>query len=193
MTESIALSVLTALAGTCAGVFAQSASAPAWLAPGAAAAAIVAGLGVIGWQVRRVWLSKHRPPATTGTGAPAGEVGQFAREAAEVVERLGAVLDAKAARIERLLDEADRKIRELDGLGTGAPRRDGFADRSRIAAGPRPQTRDAEHSPVGGGIQERILGLAERGLKPVEIATQLQQPVGQVELVIALNRGAVRL
>jgi hypothetical protein len=102
------------------------------------------------------------------------ELEEFLADARELSERLAANLDAKAARLERLIGQADERLGRLE---------------RHTEARPRQEAR--QHAPPDdtGPLNRRIYDLADRGLPPVEIAKQLSQQVGQVELILALRRG----
>lgn len=99
-------------------------------------------------------------------------------DAEELTGRLAASLDAKAARIERLIAQADERLGRLE-------------NQSLSEARPRPDRRNAQQAGVEdtGPLNRRVYDLADRGLPPVEIAKQLSQQVGQVELILNLRRG----
>ncbi len=83
-------------------------------------------------------------------------------EAEELVRRLSATLDNKAARLEILLEQADEAIARLDGKSP------------RVHPDP-PEGHDA------------IYRLADQGRRPAEIAAALDRPIGQVELILNLR------
>jgi hypothetical protein len=97
-------------------------------------------------------------------------------EAEELARRLAAHLDNKAARLEILLDEANATIARLEqAASTGsAPRRQVGADFTPAGGAPDP-------------IVRNIYRLADAGKAPLEIATELEEQVGKVELVLALR------
>lgn len=79
--------------------------------------------------------------------------------------------DQRAAQLERLITAADERIRELRGLA------------SRPAASPQPRL-----AAGGDSAHRAVYELADRGLSPLEIARELGQPTGQVELILNLRR-----
>lgn len=165
---------------------------PSWVAPATAGGAILLGVLLMGWQLwQRRWHQARAGRSAKRPGTAHTELQEFCQEATEVVERLAAMLDSKSDRLERLLQEADQRLQALEHAGQGV-RREAFAEGARRAM--RPHARTGDDSMAGdGALQQRILEMAERGLKPVDIARQLHQPVGQIELVIALYRGAATL
>ena len=80
--------------------------------------------------------------------------------------------DRKAERLERMLVEADARIRHLERL---------TAD-MRAA---RPPDRSSTTDP----LNQRVYDLADEGVPPVEIARQLKTQTGKVQLILALRRG----
>lgn len=95
----------------------------------------------------------------------------YSADAVELTERLAAVLDAKAAAIEKLLEDADRAVARL--------KRHVASARST----PQSLVADPETDPSHRQIHE----LADQGLGPIQIARTLNKPIGQVELVLALR------
>lgn len=94
-------------------------------------------------------------------------------EANELAVRLAKALDAKAARLELLMDQADERLARLDQV-TPLP-----------AAAPKPSS-----SPTSGAgsIERQVLELAEKGCDSSQIARRVNRSVGEVELILALRR-----
>jgi hypothetical protein len=131
-------------------------------------------------------------------------------EVEQLAKRMGAQLDAKAVRLERLIDEADRKLAELEMAG-GEPVTGGNEQRASAAS---PSPRDpvtAPHagrdrpasdpgvsrSPNAAATTERepadplaasVHRLADTGLDAMQIARKLGEHVGKVELILALRK-----
>ncbi|MFG0274837.1 MAG: hypothetical protein ACF8QF_07260 [Phycisphaerales bacterium] len=97
-------------------------------------------------------------------------------DAEELARRLAAHLDNKAARLEILLDEANATIARLEQAAAsgGTARRQIGADIAPSGSAPDP-------------IVRNIYRLADAGKAPLEIATELDEQVGKVELVLALR------
>lgn len=95
----------------------------------------------------------------------------YSADAVELTERLAAMLDARAAAIEKLLEDADKAIARLKRHVANAH------------STPLPQGADPELDPS----QRQIHELADQGLAPAQIARTLNKPIGQVELVLALR------
>jgi hypothetical protein len=131
-----------------------------------AVALMVGGIGILLWAARR----GSEPPATAQKpGRRSPELDEVMSDARELADLLADRMDRQAQRLERLIEEADEKIRRLErmqtqGVGT-------------------PQYR-AEADPMN----QQVYDLADEGHPPVEIARRLQQHTGKVELILALRR-----
>ena len=99
-------------------------------------------------------------------------------------------LDAKIAKLERLLREADERI-------------DGLSRQRRAAAGhPTLDVTLEPETPHAAGLETKadrrrdaygdIYRLADAGLSPVEIARQLGQSTGAIELILSLRTAKAR-
>ena len=99
-------------------------------------------------------------------------------ELSEMARQITAQLDTRAAKLDALIREADEKIAELKAISAGsAPRGPSLAGRD-IQVPPAPPV-DRRHA--------AIYELADAGLSPGQIAQRLQQPNGEVELILALR------
>ena len=90
-----------------------------------------------------------------------------AGELIEVAARLESQLDTKAERLETLVEEARRLVDQLE--------RHAAASRAAPGAG------------AGDPLSRSVHELADQGLSSVEIAQRLDEPVGKIELVLALR------
>ncbi len=101
---------------------------------------------------------------------------QFSRE-------MNANLDAKLARIERALKDADHRVESLERLiaqSEGKPALDvTVGDSQASTSTPTRRFRATSH--------DQIHTLADQGLNPRDIATQLGRSLGEVELVVAMH------
>ncbi|MEM1185449.1 MAG: hypothetical protein AAGI53_10675 [Planctomycetota bacterium] len=109
----------------------------------------------------------------------------------EMARHFAAILDNKAMRIELLIQQADERIAKLDGATPDT--------QSFVAPEPRPETRTETRTvsddPINGNDFEptpaddhdRVYKLADEGHDPVQIAQELNRPVGEVELILALR------
>ncbi len=144
-------------------------------------------------------------------------------DAEQLARRLAATMENKAARLELLIEEADRKLEELNRAvsqasrtaapeRTPAPRRTldpTLLDRARVEQdraernghpepAPLPITpsttaraepaHTSDHPPHADPVHRRIWALADDGMPPMDIARSLNQPVGQVELILNLRK-----
>lgn len=135
-------------------------------------------------------------------------------------DRLSRRMDEKIDRLERLIAEADRRIRRLEELGSNA-------GNTRVSissapattwtptpSSPRETPSEIPSRPTSKGLSEptknesrliepraaaatpddwqsRTRQLAAAGLSPREIAFKLGKPIGHIELVLALQRGQI--
>jgi len=104
----------------------------------------------------------------------------------EAARSVSALLDTKIRVLDKLIRDADERIRRLEEAGGGSgppPARDGQEPaRAAPAPGPRPEETLAHHA--------HIYGLADQGLSVLEIAEQTGYQRGEVELVLSLRRAA---
>jgi hypothetical protein len=98
----------------------------------------------------------------------------------QMIRKMTAHLDTRAAKLEILLKEADEKLAELASANGRAPskRADEQADPSPAAADSEPDKRYAE-----------IYKLADKGQSAKEIAKSINCPRGEVDLILALRGG----
>lgn len=98
-------------------------------------------------------------------------------EMSEMARQITAQLDTRAAKLQALIDEAERKIVELDRL------RDSREPSSHDKPAEAPP---AALPPINPRYQE-IYTLADGGSTAPEIAHRLNRPQGEVELILALR------
>lgn len=159
------------------------------------------------------------------TNQTRNDLRQMMVELEELTRRFSAQLDAKSRRLERLLDEADQKIAELNEatapegqsvhqIGDNPERRarksSDRANGSKRAEvnianpdTPRPprvigsraaRNNDARSGDEGGPpppdvLSQRIFEMSDAGRSSIEIARDLDEQVGKVELILALRQG----
>lgn len=99
----------------------------------------------------------------------------YMADAEELTRRLAAHLDNKAAWLEKLIEDADDRIRRLELIEHRQGQEPQQTTAPRIEPGEDP-------------IKRRIYELADQGLRPIEIAKELDQHTGKIELVLALRR-----
>jgi hypothetical protein len=119
----------------------------------------------------------HEDVRGRDTDAPASvaSVRAVLRDAEELSALLAQQMDRQAARLERLIAEADERIRRLERLSAAAE-----PEGCRAPSLLRPDGADP--------MNRRIYALADEGLAPVEIARRLSQQTGKVELILALRQ-----
>lgn len=117
--------------------------------------------------------------------AQAGELAELGSDIEELAERLAAQLDAKAAKIEKLIAEADVRLAALERAGATpeiAPMRT-----AEVRAEARPArfvaARDLDPDPVS----REIFRLADDGRSPAEIAKATNEQIGKIQLILALR------
>lgn len=106
-------------------------------------------------------------------------------------------LNTKLLRLESLIRDADRRIKELSRFGEPAPSRAGLdltvddvaPGAPAVIAETKPR---ASVPPAAAGArpdhQEQIYRLADRGTPHVDIAREVGRTIGEVELVLALRK-----
>ena len=103
----------------------------------------------------------------------------------QLAKRLGAQLDAKAMRLEKLIDDADLRISQLDSppgpTATAATTPPPLAPPDTAPPSPAPT-----HSPDP--LTADVYALADDGLTPPQIATRLDEHTGKIELILALRQ-----
>jgi len=108
----------------------------------------------------------------------------------QLAKRMGAQLDAKAIKIERLIGDADLRIAQLQKAlyeqNNGEPPVAG-SDASAVpeALGVS-GTADLADGPAD-PLTAKIYGLADKGLAAPAIAQELDEHIGKVELILALR------
>ncbi|HNQ22251.1 MAG TPA: hypothetical protein PKK06_04070 [Phycisphaerae bacterium] len=105
----------------------------------------------------------------------------------ELARQVSALLDTKYAKVEAVLREADRRIAQLNALlqASPGPRRLDLT----LDAEPPDALSPVEAPPRGEDPrQAAVYRLADEGKSATEIARQVDQPVGEVELILALRR-----
>jgi hypothetical protein len=125
-------------------------------------------------------------------------------ELEELTRRFSAQLDAKSVRLEKLIEEADRKIEQLGGRADGGSAGNGSGESTstletgRVASGGSGGGAEAGSGAGSGGGEPEpepldpatrsVYELADQGLSSLDIARQLDEHVGKVELILALRQ-----
>lgn len=137
---------------------------------------IVAGAGLM---LAAIWRGQQgergvKPPSAEPVvppASPASAVQNVMRDAEELTGLLAGQMDRQAARLEKLIADADARIRHLERLS------------AQVQAA-RPGDRATGADP----LNQRIYEMADDGMPPVEIARHLKQQMGKVQLILAMRR-----
>jgi len=116
----------------------------------------------------------------------------------QFAKRVGAQLDAKSMRLEHLIEEADRKMVELKRLQQESaeppPHRPSAAVRPSVrqpSAAYAPAAEPNDTSDTGDepsdALARSVYAMADAGRNPNDIARELNEHVGKVELILALR------
>lgn len=108
----------------------------------------------------------------------------------KTIQDLAARLNNRAERLEQLISQADERISQLEAgvertvakTAETSPDEGGFP----IADSPPPPTRPALPADP---LTRAVYDLADAGRNPVEIAQELDEQIGKVELILALRQG----
>ena len=104
-------------------------------------------------------------------------------ETALISQRFEINLEKRRDLLQQITAKLDQRIQEAEGLCTRLDQlsqinTDTLAARHSSGAGPRPQ----------GADQQKVLLLARKGLDASEISKSLRRPVGEVELILNLQK-----
>lgn len=94
-------------------------------------------------------------------------------DAEELVQLLAERIDQQASRLEQLIAAADERMAKLEKM---------------MAEASRPTSRPAMKADVVDPLSRQIFELSDGGMPAVEIARQLNQQTGKVELILALRQ-----
>lgn len=106
-----------------------------------------------------------------------GDLEQVMVEVEQLARRFGAQLDAKSMKLEKLIDEADRRIARLEAMDSGSP-----------SALPPAQAPSSQVAAPDSELAASVYRLADAGNDAIEIARALGEHVGKVELILALRQ-----
>lgn len=112
-----------------------------------------------------------------------GDLEELMVEIEQLAKRMSAQLDAKAVQLDRLIREAEVKVAQLDAAHARAA---AAPQLTASAAAPPPPA--AYAAPPVDPLTRRVVELHEQGKSSVDIARELEEHVGKVELILALRR-----
>jgi hypothetical protein len=142
-----------------------------------------------------------RPPAHLSLAqqrAVEREMSSLLLEYEEMLRRMTAQLETRAAKLEALIGQADERLARLDSVRhnqlASAPHRAPPAKTAAAAGLPESDASQAPDEPASddSGILENsphgpVYELADQGRTPRQIAQQLNRPYGEIELILALR------
>ena len=111
---------------------------------------------------------------------------QMMVELEDLTRRFSSQLDAKSARLERLIDEADRRIEQLEQTGDGTASPPAAESTNAPESAEPAEEPPADQSPAD-PLAAEVYSLADQGYTAFDIARQLKQHIGTVELILALR------
>jgi hypothetical protein len=107
------------------------------------------------------------------------EMSNLLVELSQMARQITAQLDTRAAKLELLIDEADKRIGELKRLGQRLDSPDVAEDEKVVEPAPVREPVDPRH--------QAVYALADAGRSAQAIADELGRPRGEVELILALR------
>ncbi len=115
------------------------------------------------------------------------EMSNLLVELSEMARQVTAQLDTRSAKLQALMDDANRLIARLEELTDSEIHVDGVPVYSPRGGPPEIDAYE-KLAASGGGVQhEDVYALADGGRSAPEIAQQLSRPRGEVELILALR------
>ncbi len=130
----------------------------------------------------RARQAQRAPNAPVPTPDPE-DLRALAHDLEELAERLALRLDEKAERLERLLAQADERLASVHDAPAPTYSHIG-SPRAKRSSAPAPRlVSDSSGDPS----TERIYALADSGVAARDIAQQLDEPIGKVQLILALR------
>jgi hypothetical protein len=171
-----------------------------WLLAGVGMAALVLLIVVMRPAARRAepeeepFTDDAKKPSLAKQRAVERDMSQLMTELSEMARQVSAQLDARSAKLERLMREADERITKLQAMhatSTAAsplPRADATSARRLDAL--EPVAVGATQSPAELHVNPQyaeVYALADAGEGAADIAARLGRPTGEVELILALR------
>ncbi|MCA9311815.1 MAG: hypothetical protein KDA21_11455 [Phycisphaerales bacterium] len=118
----------------------------------------------------------------------------------ELTRECAAQIDNRIERLEHVLRLVDQRIHDLEGRATSMsegpipfnPPRSGIPQQEFTLQRPEPETVAQRPAPAASldPLTRRVHELADRGRGPIEIAQQLNEPTGKIELILALRHAS---
>jgi hypothetical protein len=159
---------------------------------------LIYGLGVTAliYLVVRPMLRKKKDPLDKPVSMGLSQQRQVERdmnnvlvELSQMARQITAQLDTRSAKLEALIEEADRKIEELKRLqqkaAPAATANPMVAKRPGVEQKPAPPA--AKVKAVEEDRHTEVYSLADSGHSAQDIASRLNRPRGEIELILALR------
>ena len=158
-------------------------------------AGAIVGLTILMLSTRRKIRTRTQEPGSTvrqryaeleGSRATLRHMEQAMLELDQLSREMHARLDTKYLKLEAVIRDADRRIEQLTRIADVAMGKPAV-DVTLAQEDPRGYAPASESS----GLHEQhavVYRLAQSGLTPLEIATEIAKPVGEVELILALRK-----
>lgn len=134
---------------------------------------------------RRARPAPRKPAAPSRPPRQQIEVQAARTDPLEALRRMAAQLEDRAVRLETLIRQADERITALSETATAPPTRSAFA--APAAAPPDPAPRTALRPRAPDPLTQAVYDRADSGLTTVQIARELDEQMGKVELILALR------
>jgi len=123
------------------------------------------------------------------------QIGELMAELADLSRQINGQMDMRLTKMDLLLHQADQKIEALQHLTEGQPN---FKNptTAKLAPPPVSSSPPVEFKPQplpekgknNDPLVEEVLKLKSMGMSSVAIAQQLERPVGEIELMLAIRR-----
>ena len=118
-----------------------------------------------------------------------GDLEDLMVEIEQLAKRIGAQLDAKAIQLERLLDEAQQMVKDLQAAkqeGSAHQPTENLLDTATPQGNQEKSEQPGESYPDD-PLARSVYALADEGFDSSDIALKLDEHVGKVELILALR------
>ena len=138
-------------------------------------------------------------------GPMQAQINELMAELADLSRQINGQIDTRVAKLEILLDEAERTISRLEGQ-SGARSESDISDSFRHGATHKQSVTNTKGAASESGAfrqewanlpknhianeqeTQSVLGLDKQGKSAIAIAQELDRPVGEIELILALNK-----